>query len=196
MRTGTPCWCVPTASEAIAGDVGYTKFVAALEATDTLMRGFTTVRDLGGPAFGLKQAIDEGLVAGPRIFPSRRDDHRHQRPRRLPPDVRNPARASARRSAGWKRSAAAMVADSPDMVRMRAREQLMLGASQIKLTAGGGVASPHISDRRLDLHRGRAARRGRGGGKLGHLCDGACLYPGRDPARDRGRRQDASITAI
>jgi imidazolonepropionase-like amidohydrolase len=37
----------------------------------------------------------------------------------------------------------AMIADSPDMVRMRVREQLMLGASQIKLTAGGGVASPH-----------------------------------------------------
>ena len=36
-----------------------------------------------------------------------------------------------------------MVADSPDTVRQRVREQLMLGASQIKLTAGGGVASPH-----------------------------------------------------
>ena len=36
-----------------------------------------------------------------------------------------------------------MVADSPDEVRLRVREQLMLGASQIKLTAGGGVASPH-----------------------------------------------------
>lgn len=36
-----------------------------------------------------------------------------------------------------------MIADSPDEVRMRTREQLMLGASQIKLTAGGGVASPH-----------------------------------------------------
>ena len=35
------------------------------------------------------------------------------------------------------------VADSPDEVRVRAREQLLLGASQIKLTAGGGVASPH-----------------------------------------------------
>jgi imidazolonepropionase-like amidohydrolase len=35
-----------------------------------------------------------------------------------------------------------MVADSPDEVRVRVREQLMLGASQIKLTAGGGVASP------------------------------------------------------
>ena len=35
-----------------------------------------------------------------------------------------------------------MVADSPDEVRMRVREQLMQGASQIKLTAGGGVSSP------------------------------------------------------
>ena len=38
---------------------------------------------------------------------------------------------------------ASMVVDSPDEVRVRTREQLMLGASQIKLTAGGGVASPH-----------------------------------------------------
>src|SRR6185295_11578158 len=37
----------------------------------------------------------------------------------------------------------AMVADSPDEVRLRTREQLMQGASQIKLTAGGGIASPH-----------------------------------------------------
>ena len=35
-----------------------------------------------------------------------------------------------------------MIADSPDEVRQRTREQLMQGASQIKLTAGGGVASP------------------------------------------------------
>ena len=34
------------------------------------MRGFTTIRDMGGPRFGLKRAIDEGLVAGPRIYPS------------------------------------------------------------------------------------------------------------------------------
>jgi imidazolonepropionase-like amidohydrolase len=36
-----------------------------------------------------------------------------------------------------------MIADSPDEVRVRVREQLMLGAAHIKLTAGGGVASPH-----------------------------------------------------
>src|SRR6185436_13943376 len=52
------------------GDVGYNNLQAGDEATDTLMRGFTTVRDVGGPVFGLKQAIDEGIVKGPRIYPS------------------------------------------------------------------------------------------------------------------------------
>jgi len=132
----------PTAQQAITGDVGYVNILAALEATDTLMRGFTTVRDLGGPAFGLKQAIDQGLVAGPRIYPSGamitvtsgHGDFRQtfEIPRALG------APLSRMEIIGG-----AMVADSPDMVRMRVREQLMLGASQIKLTAGGGVSSPH-----------------------------------------------------
>ena len=60
----------PTPAEAVTWDVGYGNLVAGAEATDTLMRGFTTVRDVGGPAFGLKRAIDEGVVAGPRIYPS------------------------------------------------------------------------------------------------------------------------------
>src|SRR5262245_814427 len=60
----------PTPAEAITWDVGYANLVAGAEATDTLLRGFTTVRDVGGPAFGLKRAIDEGVVAGPRIYPS------------------------------------------------------------------------------------------------------------------------------
>src|SRR5215472_215739 len=50
-------------AQAITGDVGYNNIAAGAEATDTLMRGFTTVRDVGGPSFGLKQAIDEGIVA-------------------------------------------------------------------------------------------------------------------------------------
>src|SRR6185369_2856202 len=59
-----------TPTALMADDLGYTNLAAGVEATDTLMRGFTTVRDVGGPAFGLKRAIDEGLVAGPRIYPS------------------------------------------------------------------------------------------------------------------------------
>src|SRR5262249_27348142 len=100
------------------------------------------VRDMGGPAFGLKRAIDEGTVAGPRIFPSGaiitvtsgHGDFRQ--PFEVPRILGSP------QSRG-EQIGAAMIADSPDEVRVRVREQLMLGASQIKLTAGGGVASPH-----------------------------------------------------
>ena len=56
-------------SSLFAADVGYIFLAASAEAERTLMRGFTTVRDLGGPSFPLKQAIDEGIVLGPRIYP-------------------------------------------------------------------------------------------------------------------------------
>ena len=48
-------WPMPAA--VMTDDVGYTNLVAGAEATDTLMRGFTTVRDMGGPAF--KQYVTE-----------------------------------------------------------------------------------------------------------------------------------------
>ena len=48
----------PNPVQAVTGDVGYNNIAAGVEATDTLMRGFTTVRDVGGPVFGLKSAID------------------------------------------------------------------------------------------------------------------------------------------
>src|SRR5690606_5502494 len=51
-------------------DIGFANLAAGEEATNTLMRGFTTVRDVGGPVFGLKRAIDQGIIEGPRIFPS------------------------------------------------------------------------------------------------------------------------------
>jgi imidazolonepropionase-like amidohydrolase len=132
----------PSPAEGLTWDVGYGNLVAGDEATKTLLRGFTTVRDLGGPVFGLKRAIDEGIVAGPRIYPSGAvitvtSGHG---------DFRQPFELP--RKIGGERSrteqlGAAMVADSPDEVRLRVREQLMLGATQIKLTGGGGVASPH-----------------------------------------------------
>lgn len=132
----------PTVTTLLTGDVGHLNLLAGAEATATLLRGFTTVRDMGGPVFGLKRAIDEGVLAGPRIFPSGaiisvtsgHGDFRH--PFELPRAVGSP------RSRG-ERTGAAMIADSPDEVRVRVREQLLQGASQIKLTAGGGVASPN-----------------------------------------------------
>jgi imidazolonepropionase-like amidohydrolase len=131
----------PTPAEAIFGDLGYNNLVAGAEARDTLMRGFTTVRDVGGPVFGLKHAIDEGTIEGPRIFPSGamitvtsgHGDFRQLSD--LPRQVGGPLTRG-------EQIGGMAIADSPDEVRLRVREQLMQGASQIKLTAGGGVASP------------------------------------------------------
>ena len=132
----------PTPAALLMGEIGHLNLVAGAEATDTLLRGFTTVRDLGGPAFGLKRAIDEGTLAGPRIYPSGaiitvtsgHGDFRQ--PFEVPRVLGSP------QSRG-EQTSAAMIADSPDEVRVRVREQLLLGATQIKLTAGGGVASPN-----------------------------------------------------
>jgi imidazolonepropionase-like amidohydrolase len=60
----------PTPAALLTGDIGHLNLLAGAEATETLLRGFTTVRDLGGPSFGLKRAIDEGILHGPRIYPS------------------------------------------------------------------------------------------------------------------------------
>ncbi|HEY2465887.1 MAG TPA: amidohydrolase family protein, partial [Steroidobacteraceae bacterium] len=126
--------------EAITGDVGYLNLVAAAEATATLMRGFTTIRDLGGPAFSLKRAIDEGLAVGPRIYPSgamitATGGHADFRPLSELP------RRGGELSRGEEIGGSA-ISDNPDEVRLRTREQLAQGASQIKLVGGGGVASP------------------------------------------------------
>ena len=129
-----------TPAEAM-GDPGYNNLVAGEEATDTLMRGFTAVRDVGGPAFGLKRAIDEGIVKGPRIYPSGAMitvTSGHGDFRQLTDLPRTIGGMLTR----MEQIGGAIVADSPDEVRVRTREQLMQGASQIKLTAGGGVSSP------------------------------------------------------
>ena len=123
------------------GDVSYSTLLAGAEATDTLMRGFTTVRDVGGPVFGLKRAIDEGVVVGPRIYPSGAVitvTSGHGDFRQLT-DLPRTIGGMLHR---MEQLGGSMVADSPDEVRVRTREQLMQGASQIKLTAGGGVSSP------------------------------------------------------
>jgi imidazolonepropionase-like amidohydrolase len=126
----------------LVSDVGYLNLLAAAQANATLMRGFTTVRDLGGSAFSLKQATDEGVVSGPRIYPSGamitvtsgHGDFRQMY--EIPRVIGGPLTR-------MEQIGASAVADTPDEVRIRVREQLMQGASQIKLTAGGGVASPH-----------------------------------------------------
>lgn len=126
----------------LTADVSYIHIVAAEQAKATLLRGFTTVRDCGGPTFGLKRAIDEEVISGPRIFPSgafisQTSGHGDFRTRH---EVPAPCCAPLNYA---ESVGASMIADGADAVMRRVREQLMLGASQIKLMAGGGVASPH-----------------------------------------------------
>ena len=123
-------------------DSAYLNLLVARTARELLLRGFTSIRDLAGPSFSVKKAIDQGLVEGPRIWPSgamisQTGGHGDSR---MTFEV--PANATAPLSRGETLNMG-MIADSPDEVRKRSREQLMLGASQIKLAAGGGVASQH-----------------------------------------------------
>ncbi|WP_027017206.1 metal-dependent hydrolase family protein [Comamonas composti] len=125
---------------AMTADVGYLYLAAAQEAQRTLMRGFTSVRDAGGPAYALKRAIDEGMVAGPRIYPSgamisQTSGHGDFRMRSDVPRAANGPLAQV------ENLGVAMIADGEAEVLRRVREQLMLGATQIKMLAGGGVAS-------------------------------------------------------
>ena len=178
----------PTPAALLAGDIGHLNLVAGAEATDTLMRGFTTVRDVGGPAFGLKRAIDEGTVVGPRIYPSGamitvtsgHGDFRQ------PFEV--PRQLGSTQSRG-EQLGAAMIADSPDEVRVRVREQLMQGASQIKLTAGGGVASPHSPLDASTFTEAELRAAVEAAGNWGTYVTVHAYTSESDPARDRRRRE-------
>ena len=117
----------------LTADPGYLVLVAGREARNTLMRGFTTVRDLSGPVFGLKQAIDTGVVDGPRIWPSgamisQTGGHGDFR---LPYEVPKATGVLTHAELGGSSA----IADSPDEVRLRAREQFMRGAVFLKLAA-------------------------------------------------------------
>lgn len=113
-----------------------------LSAQQMLMRGFTSVRDVGGPIFPLKAAIDKGKLLGPRIWPSgavvsQTAGHG---------DFRTPEEKS-RRFFGVvsraERYGATFIADGRDEVLTAVRENLRFGASQIKLMAGGGTSSAY-----------------------------------------------------
>ncbi|MFN4160226.1 MAG: amidohydrolase family protein [Gemmobacter sp.] len=125
---------------ALAGDVALVHLISGKTAEAMLMQGFTTVRDVGGPVFGLKTAIDKGLVAGPRVFPSGamlsqtsgHGDFRFLSD--LPRTGQTPAHPT-------EAQGVAVIADGVPEVLRRTREQLMKGATQIKIMAGGGVSS-------------------------------------------------------
>ena len=108
-----------------------------------LYNGFTTVRDAGGVTYGIKKAIDDGVIEGPRMFPSNafitqtcgHGDFRESRG-----EVRL---ADGVYSSPTLRSGESYVADGAAEVLKGVREQLFLGASQIKIMAGGGASSDY-----------------------------------------------------
>lgn len=113
-----------------------------VSAEKTLLRGFTSVRDVGGPIFPLKAAIDQGKITGPRIWPSGATVSQtagHG-------DFRTPDERSRRffgEASMAEKYNATFIADGRDEVLTAVRENLRFGASQIKVMAGGGTSSAY-----------------------------------------------------
>ena len=125
-----------------AKDPDFYARAALASAGEMLMRGFTAVRDMGGPIFPLKAAIDSGRATGPRVWPSgamisQTAGHG---------DFRTPAEKSRRFTGEQSRAeeiGATFIVDGRDEVLTASRENLRMGASQLKLTAGGGTSSAY-----------------------------------------------------
>ncbi len=127
-------------SKLLSSDIAYMNIVAGQQAEATLLRGFTTVRDVGGNVFGLKKAIDEGAIAGPRIYPSgpyisQTSGHGDFR------GVNDVPAQLGRELSYFERNGVTLIADGKPEVIRRTREALRMGATQIKVMAGGGVSS-------------------------------------------------------
>ena len=104
-----------------------------------LQRGFTTIRDAAGADGGLAEAVEQGLVQGPRIFPSgsalsQTGGHGDVRPRT------QSVVTCACCEGGINLS---RIADGVTECRRAARDELRKGATQIKIMSSGGVASPY-----------------------------------------------------
>lgn len=124
----------------VTGPTGVLYGNTIAEAKRMLLRGFTSVRDMGGDTAPVKQLVDRGVFDGPRIFPSQAmisqtSGHGDFAFVYETPDVfgGSPSRTE---DIGFTRTA-----DGVERVLAAVREQLRSGATQIKLTLGGGAAS-------------------------------------------------------
>lgn len=133
--------CCNTMQDLLASAPSYTHLAAGREAGATLLRGFTTIRDAGGPVFGLKRAIDTGLLPGPRIYPSGAmlsQTSGHGDFRMIYDHFHGGCGCEI---AHIEQLGASRIVDGADAVTAATRENLRQGASQIKLMTGGGAAS-------------------------------------------------------
>ncbi|MCR9296683.1 MAG: amidohydrolase family protein [bacterium] len=127
-------------SQILASDFSFQGIAAAKAAEKTLMRGFTTIRDVGGNCFGVKRGIDAGLFNGPRIYPcgpyiGQTSGHGDFRGANAVPANYGDALEYEQRIGHT------LIADGVPEVIKRTREALRMGASQVKAMAGGGVSS-------------------------------------------------------
>ena len=127
-------------SQWLSADENYLAYISTQAAKYYLHNGFTTIRDAAGNTFSLKKAIDQGIVEGPRVYPSgplisqtaghadfRRDSH--------------PSAQIARETVPFMKYGHLAVADGRAEVLVAVREALRRGATQIKIAVGGGTAS-------------------------------------------------------
>jgi len=127
-------------AELMSNDLAYMSLKGATANEGVLMRGFTTVRDIGGNVFSIKKATDEGMISGPRIYPSgavisQTSGHGDYRaPLAVPENPGQPLDYLQQAGMG-------IIADGVPEVIKRSREILRRGASQLKVMAGGGVSS-------------------------------------------------------
>jgi len=127
-------------SKVMTADFGLLSIAASKAAKETLMRGFTTVRDAGGNAFPIASATNSGLIDGPRIYPSggyigQSSGHGDFRgPNEVPENPGTPLDY-------FQRIGHTLIADGVPEVIKRTREVLRMGSTQIKVMAGGGVSS-------------------------------------------------------
>lgn len=114
---------------------------AVLRGREMMMNGYTTVRDLGGPANYLREMYDAGHAIGPRVYPSENwitQTSGHGDFREL-----NDPHPALTGGAGQHmyENYVTMIADGPDEVTRATRETFRRGATQIKLFTSGGVTS-------------------------------------------------------
>jgi imidazolonepropionase-like amidohydrolase len=133
-------YCCAAQSTVITGDSSEVAIRGAIGAEEMLLRGFTTVRDVGGNTFSIKKLIDAGEIVGPRILPSgppitQTGGHLDYRPYQAVPT--NPGDSLWY----WYHEGLMLQADGVPEVILRSREVMRMGASQIKIAAGGGVSS-------------------------------------------------------
>ena len=126
---------------------------AMAELRATLDRGFTTVRDTGGADWGLRQAIEEGLIAGPRLFIAGRAIG----PTGGHSDGRRRTDSGPRCYCCNALAFAMGLADGKAEVRRAVREEMRQGCDHVKIMMSGGVASPYDPLESLQFSPGEVA---------------------------------------